>query len=107
LDTSTALANRIKATPEPIPPIVTNFLTEDDLNKALMKFIYWAASIALPGIVLKVIEIFQQRKNNVDDIRKDIHEIKILLAGQPERIREIAREEIEYTIKHKPRGRES
>ena len=91
-----------KATP--IPAVVTNFLTEEDLNKSLTRFIYWLVGIAVPIIIIEAIRAWQERKRGLSkaaiELRDTVAELKIIVKRLDERptvshadIRNISREE--------------
>src|ERR1041385_4990778 len=64
-----ALASR--ATPHPDPTIMTNFLTEADLNRALWNFIYALAGIAGPIFIVELLNLRRAWKTDTTaDIKK-------------------------------------
>lgn len=97
------MAHPINAGPkggQPEPTYVTPFITEDDLNKVMFKFLYWAIGISAPILLMEFLRWRQEKKNNNEgfqkEMRESISEIMLLLRDQPEKMRRIAREEMKY-----------
>lgn len=87
--------SQASAAPKSAPPIVTNFLTEEDLNRALMKFIYWLAAIGIPIIIIESVRAYYERKRSLSKDAKDLRETVNRLETVVERLEK--REEISFS----------